>query len=83
MDRREFVEHCVLQREMKPADAVALWNDTQAELTKTTAYDKRAPGPFLDLLYGALANMPPGTRRTVFALLAEDFNLKTGESRDR
>lgn len=81
MDRREFVTRCVLQNKMTPADAVTLWADMQAELMRTISWDKAAPGPFLQGLHEAMACMSPGSRRTLFALIGEEYNLRTGEPR--
>ncbi len=77
MTKTDFIQHCVLQYRMTPADAMALWkalwDDFQPDLS--------APGPFLQALWEALDQSSAGTRQTLFAMMRERFNERTGERR--
>lgn len=73
MDKRDFVHHCVLHREMDPETAVRLWEKTEAELLKGWRLNKMGTGEMLASLHDLLASMSPSTRRTLGACLKEAY----------
>jgi len=81
MTKLEFIQHCVLQNRMTPADAMSLWKETQQAIWDDFRPDLSAPGPFLQSLCEALDQSADGTRRTLFALIRERYNERTGERR--